>query len=52
MELICRHASELIATGRNEDEICREIGADYLVYQELDSLIKDVLPRQSIHYAL
>jgi amidophosphoribosyltransferase len=33
---------ELIATGRNDDEICREIGADYLVYQELDSLIKDV----------
>jgi amidophosphoribosyltransferase len=33
---------ELIATGRNEDEICREIGADHLVYQDIDSLIKDV----------
>ena len=33
---------ELIATGRDDEEICREIGADYLVYQELDSLIKDV----------
>jgi amidophosphoribosyltransferase len=33
---------ELIATGRDDDEICREIGADYLVYQELDALIKAV----------
>ena len=30
--------SELIATGRSEAEICREIGADALVYQELDAL--------------
>jgi amidophosphoribosyltransferase len=33
---------ELIATGRDEDEICREIGADYLVYQDLDALVNDV----------
>ncbi|HET7061430.1 MAG TPA: amidophosphoribosyltransferase [Nitrosospira sp.] len=33
---------ELIATGRDEDEICREIGADYLVYQDLDALVDDV----------
>ena len=33
---------ELIATGRNDDDICREIGADYLLYQDLDSLKKDV----------
>ena len=33
---------ELIATGRDDDEICREIGADYLVYQDLDALIKAV----------
>src|SRR6187455_1601370 len=33
---------ELIATGRTEDEIAKEIGADYLVFQELDALIKDV----------
>jgi amidophosphoribosyltransferase len=33
---------ELIATERDEDEIRREIGADFLVYQELDALIKDV----------
>jgi amidophosphoribosyltransferase len=30
--------SELIATGRTNDEICREIGADALVYQDLDAL--------------
>ena len=33
---------ELIATGRNDDDIRREIGADYLVYQDLDSLKKEV----------
>ena len=30
--------SELIATGRNDDEICREIGADGLIYQDLEDL--------------
>lgn len=40
IDMPTRH--ELIATGRDDEEICREIGADYLVYQELDSLIKDV----------
>jgi len=30
--------SELIASGRNEDEIRREIGADALIYQDLDGL--------------
>ena len=29
---------ELIATGRSDDEICREIGADRLIYQDLDDL--------------
>ncbi len=29
---------ELIASGRTEDEICREIGADGLIYQDLDDL--------------
>ncbi len=32
-------ASELIAHGRDEDEICTLIGADWLVYQDLDDLI-------------
>lgn len=29
---------ELIATGRTDEEICREIGADRLIYQDLDDL--------------
>lgn len=33
---------EFIANGRNEDEICKEIGADWLVYQDLDDLIDAV----------
>ena len=33
---------ELIATGRDDEDICREIGADHLIYQDLDSLKKDV----------
>ena len=33
---------ELIATGRNDDDICREIGADHLIYQDLESLKMDV----------
>lgn len=32
-------AGELIAHGRDEDEICRLIGADWLIYQNLDDLI-------------
>jgi amidophosphoribosyltransferase len=40
IDMPTRH--ELIATGRDEDEIRREIGADHLVFQELDALIKDV----------
>jgi len=33
---------ELLATGRSDEEICQEIGADALIYQDLDALIKDV----------
>ncbi len=29
---------ELVATGRSEEEVAREIGADLLVYQDLDAL--------------
>lgn len=32
-------ASELIGHGRNEDEIAELIGADWLVYQDLDDLV-------------
>jgi amidophosphoribosyltransferase len=33
---------ELIATGRTEDEIAVAIGADAVIYQELEALIEDV----------
>jgi amidophosphoribosyltransferase len=33
-------ATELIAHGRTEDEICAAIGADWLVYQDLEDLIE------------
>lgn len=33
-------ASELVAHGRDEDEICRLIGADWLVYQDLEDLVR------------
>jgi amidophosphoribosyltransferase len=39
--------SELIAYGRSEEEVCREITADALVYQDVDALkrsISDVNP--------
>jgi amidophosphoribosyltransferase len=35
-------ATELIAHGRTEDEICAYIGADRLIYQELSDLIEAV----------
>jgi amidophosphoribosyltransferase len=33
---------ELIATGRTDAEIAREIGCDELIYQDLDALVEDV----------
>jgi len=30
---------ELIAHGRSHEEICREIGADWLIYQDLEDLV-------------
>lgn len=35
-------ASELIAHGRTEEEIAEKIGADWLIYQDLDDLIDSV----------
>ena len=36
IDMPSRH--ELIATGRNDEEICCEIGADKLIYQDLEDL--------------
>ena len=33
---------ELIANGRSDEEVAREIGCDELIYQDLDALIDDV----------
>jgi amidophosphoribosyltransferase len=33
---------ELLATGRTDEEICQEIGADALVYQDLQDLVRDI----------
>jgi amidophosphoribosyltransferase len=33
---------ELLATGRSDEEICKEIGADALIYQDLEDLVKDI----------
>lgn len=36
--------SELIAHGKSEKEIEKQIGADWLIYQDLDALIQAVIP--------
>jgi amidophosphoribosyltransferase len=36
-------SNELIAHARSEEEVCRAIGADWLVYQDLDDLIDAVV---------
>jgi len=36
IDMPSRH--DLIATGRTDEEICAEIGADRLIYQDLDDL--------------
>ena len=33
---------ELIATGRDTEEICKEIGADHLIFQDLDALMQSI----------
>jgi amidophosphoribosyltransferase len=33
---------ELLATGRTDQEICEAIGADALIYQDLEDLVKDI----------
>ena len=38
---------ELIANGRTDDEVAREIGADRLIYQDLDDLVRACLHHDS-----
>ena len=33
-------ASELVASGRNVEEVAQAIGADWLIYQDLDDLVQ------------
>ena len=33
---------ELVASNKTDEEVCKEIGADWLVYQELDDLVSTV----------
>jgi len=40
IDMPCRN--ELLATGRTDEQICRAIGADGLIYQELPDLVRDV----------
>jgi len=45
--------NELIATGRSDAEICHEIGADKLVYQDIDDLktaVRMASPNPNIKY--
>ncbi|MGB5718522.1 MAG: amidophosphoribosyltransferase [Gammaproteobacteria bacterium] len=35
-------SSELIAHGRTEDQICKEIGADWLLFQDMEDLVDAV----------
>lgn len=42
-------ASELIAHGRTEQEVCEHIGADTLIYQDLDDLIEAVQKKGKTH---
>ncbi len=42
-------ASELIAHGRSEEDVCKWIGADALIYQDLDDLIEAVQKKGYIH---
>jgi len=41
-------SKELVAAGRTIDQITREIGADYLIYQEVDDMKAAILEGSDI----
>jgi amidophosphoribosyltransferase len=43
--------AELIASGRTEEEICAALGADHLIYQDLEDLVQACMKgRNNIHH--
>jgi amidophosphoribosyltransferase len=42
-------ASELIAYGRTQEEVCKFIGADKLIYQDLPALIEAIQKKGKSH---
>jgi len=42
-------ASELVASGRSEQDICTELGADRLIFQDLEDLIEAVQKKGKSH---
>jgi amidophosphoribosyltransferase len=40
-------ASELVAAGRTEEEVAKQIGADWLVYQDIEDLVHACLHHDS-----
>jgi hypothetical protein len=50
IDMPTRH--ELIASDRSDEEICREIGADGLIYQDLDALKDGGAFAQPIHHGV
>ena len=45
MVLICHPRDELVAFNKDDEQICREIGADALIYQDLEELKEKHSPR-------
>src|SRR4030095_3579556 len=41
-------ASELVAAGRSDEEVATIIGADWLIYQDLDALVRAVTDHDAV----
>ncbi len=40
--------SELVAHDKTEEQICKEIGADWLIYQNIEDLVQAVIPSDEV----